>query len=161
MAEFDSNKTMAGLVLMLGAVLAGCIAFSALRTLTYYWEGRTPNMGPEMFILLSPVLAAPIMGIAGMVHVVFFSFFGYEKYRAWFLAGISWSSVLLGLIEPWLLYPVAAVNPITVGLFFWLRRGETPSPGFWRGWRGAGYEILDTTATPIDACVEWVRGWFG
>jgi hypothetical protein len=99
-----------------GAVI-GSALWSALRTLVYIIEGRQPNMGPELFILFSPVLAVPIVIAAGIIHVAMTRYFAYQRWWQWALAGVMYSSILLGLISPWLLLVPLVFNPIVLRAF--------------------------------------------
>jgi len=67
-----------------------------------------------MFVVFSPVLAAPIAVIAFLVHVIFANYFKFDTYWKWFLSGISYASLVLGLIDPWLLLIPLVVNPIVI-----------------------------------------------
>lgn len=99
--------------LALGTFLGSALC-SALRTLTYHSEGRQPNMAPELFIVFSPILALPIVLLAGIVHVLAHRYFGYRHGWQWALAGAMYSSIMLGLISPWLLLVPLVVNPIVL-----------------------------------------------
>jgi len=101
------------LALVIGAMI-GSVAFSALRTWWYNHLGLRPNMAPEMFILLAPILAIPIATFALLVHLVGRRWFAYESIWSWFGAGISYATVLLALISPWFLLVTAFVNPVAI-----------------------------------------------
>jgi hypothetical protein len=111
---------MIGILWIAVGAVTGSAVWSALRTLTYILEGRQPNMGPELFILFSPVLALPIVITAGILHFIMHRYFAYRHWWQWALAGVMYSSVLLGLISPWLLLVPVAINPIVLRAF--LRR---------------------------------------
>jgi hypothetical protein len=115
-------KTWAGCICLVVAVFMGAAVFSGLRTWYYIHSGLTPNMAPQMFIIFSPVLAAPISFLALLIHIIFRRFFQLDAYWKWFLAGISYSSVLLGLITPWLFLIPLIFNPINYRLFFYRKR---------------------------------------
>lgn len=106
-------KAWVGCLWLVLAVFIGGALFSGVRTLYYIVAELHPNIGPQMFIAVSPILSAPIALIATLVHVLFRSEFGYDAYWKWFIAGISYSSILLGLISPWLLLIPIALNPVT------------------------------------------------
>ncbi len=107
------SRTLGFLGIALGAIV-GSAVWSALRTWTYILEGRQPNMGPELFVLFSPVLAIPIALAAGIGHVLAHKYFAYRHWWQWVVAGLMYSTVLLGLVSPWLLLIPAVINPITL-----------------------------------------------
>ena len=106
-----------GVIWLAAGAVAGSAVWSALRTLMYVVEGRQPNMGPELFILFSPVLALPIAIGAGILHLIMHRYFAYRHWWQWMLAGAMYSSVLLGLISPWLLLVPLVINPIVFRAF--------------------------------------------
>ena len=107
-------KTWTGCVLLVVATFLGAALFSAIRTALYHAEGLHSNMAPEMFIVFSPVLALPIAVVAVLIHSVFANRFRYSNAWQWFFSGIAYSSLLIGLINPWLLVIPLMVNPITL-----------------------------------------------
>ena len=109
---------MMGVLWIAIGVIAGSALWSALRTLQYVIEGRQPDMGPGLFILFSPILALPIVIVAGALHLIMRRYFAYLYWWQWALAGAMYSSVLLGLISPWLLVFPLFVNPIVLRALF-------------------------------------------
>ena len=107
------NKWLGGGCLI-AAVFLGSALFSGIRVYYYIYMGFQPNMGPGMFVVFSPVLAAPIAVIAFLVHVIFANYFKFDTCWKWFLSGISYASLLLGLIDPWLLLIPLVFNPIVI-----------------------------------------------
>ena len=101
---------------LVAAVFLGSALFSGIRTYIYIYQGLQPHMGPGMFVIASPILAAPIALIAFVAHLTFANFFKFDRYWKWFLSGISYSSILLGLIDPWLLLIPLIFNPIVLTL---------------------------------------------
>ena len=82
----------------------------------YEIAGAQPNMGPEMFLVFSPIVAAPVAALAAAAHLIFARFFAFRSGWQWASAGTMYSMVLLGLISPWLLLGPILVNPITLRL---------------------------------------------
>ena len=107
-------KTWIGCILLAVSIFVGSAMFSALRMVLYKALGEQPNMAPEMFIVFSPVLAAPIVIIAVLVHALFAKKFEFEGAWKWIGSGVAYSTLLLGLISPWLLIVPLTVNPITI-----------------------------------------------
>lgn len=95
------------------AIFLGAAFFSACRTLYYIVLGLEPNIAPQMFIVFSPILALPIAVAAAIVHGII-GILTYDRGLKWFFAGISYSSILLGLITPWLLLVFVFLNPISI-----------------------------------------------
>ena len=110
-------RTWTGPVLLVIATFLGSAAFSAIRMFIYKAEGLQPNMAPEMFIVFSPVLALPIALIGVLIHIVFARRFGFSRPWQWFAAGVAYSTLVLGLINPWLLVVPLVLNPVTLRLF--------------------------------------------
>lgn len=93
-------------------VFVGAAASSGLRTMIYVLGDRQPDMGPQLFILFSPILGAPIAGIALALHLAARKWFAYDRYWKWFAAGCGWGAILLVLVTPWLgLTAALLVNP--------------------------------------------------
>jgi hypothetical protein len=108
--------TLRGCALLAIATFVGAAMFSVLDVLKYKALGLQPNMAPEMFVVFSPIIALPIVIIAVLIHSIFARQFGFTKAWHWMAAGLAYSSVLLGFINPWLLLIPLAVNPITIHL---------------------------------------------
>jgi len=94
----------------------------------YNAAGLQPNMAAEMFILVSPLLAAPIAVVAVMVHSWYAGYFGFRSGWQWAYAGLSYSSILLGLISPGLLLVPLLANPITLKFLRKLTEKSDKSP---------------------------------
>lgn len=107
------NKWLGGGCLV-AAVFVGSAIFSGVRTYLYIYKGLQPNMAPQMFVIFSPILAAPIAVIALAAHIAFANYFRFDTYWKWLLSGISYSSILLVLISPWLLLIPLIFNPIVL-----------------------------------------------
>jgi len=107
------NKWLGGGCLI-AAVFLGSALFSGIRVYYYIYMGFQPNMGPEILVIMSPILAAPIAVIAFLVHVIFANYFKFDTCWKWFLSGISYASLFLGLIDPWLLLIPLVFNPIVI-----------------------------------------------
>jgi hypothetical protein len=107
---------------MIMGIFLGAILFSGIRTWYYIYKGFQPNIAPQMFIIFSPVLGALISVIALGIHGILGHYLNFNGYWKWFLAGISYSSVLLCLISPWLLLFPVIFNPVSLILFFKLFR---------------------------------------
>lgn len=117
-------KSWLGYIWLVVAIFLGSAAFSGLRTLNYIYKGLQPNMAPQMFILFSPVLAAPVALVTLLIHIVFYRYFKFDSFWKWFLPGISYSSLLLGLISPWLLIIPLVLNPISLKLIVNARKAH-------------------------------------
>lgn len=105
-----------GIVAMIAGIFVGAAGFSAIRTIYYIAQGAQPNIAPQMFIVFSPILAFPITVAAVVLHAIFNKFLTFDRYWKWFLAGISYSSIVLGLISPWLLFIFVILNPVVIKL---------------------------------------------
>jgi len=82
-----------------------------------------PRMGPEVFLLFAPILAAPIALVALAIHFVARGRFAIRSDGELVLAGLPYSAMLLGLISPWLLALVPLLHP-----WFWrVLRASRPS----------------------------------
>ncbi len=94
----------------------GAIAFSAVSAWYYMYSGlyREMEMGPQMFVVFSPILATPIVIIALLIHIPLSRYFNFDRYWKWFLAGISYSSVFLAIISLWLLMVPIVLNPFSL-----------------------------------------------
>ena len=77
-------------------------------------DGRQPNMGSELFMLFSPVVAPPIVIMAAIVHLLAHKYLAYRYWWQWVSAGVAYSGVLLELVSPWLLLLVAIFAPLIV-----------------------------------------------
>ena len=109
-------KNFYGFILMILGIFIGAAFFSSLRTSYYIYYGIKPNMAPQIFIVFSPVLAIIISIFVSIVHIILKNYLVFDKYWKWFLSGVSYSSVLLGLISPWLLIIPVFINPISAKL---------------------------------------------
>jgi hypothetical protein len=92
---------------LLGGVFVGAIGCSILRVMQYKLNDWQPNVAPEMFVVLAPVLALPIALIALAAHFAIRATYAYRQDSHWVLAGIAYSTIYLLLITPWLLPMVA------------------------------------------------------
>jgi len=106
-----------GLIWMTLSVFVGAVIFSSLRTLQYILNDYHPNIAPGMFIILSPVLALPIALVAIMLNAIFARYLLLDAYWKWVLSGVAYSSILLGLISPWLLLIPLLLNPFSIVSF--------------------------------------------
>jgi hypothetical protein len=106
-------KAWIGCVILATSVFVGSALFSALRVVLYKLAGTETNMAPEMFVIFSPVLALPVAVVAVLIHAVFAKTFAFSSGWSWLLAGLAYSSLLLGLISPWLLLIPLVANPVT------------------------------------------------
>lgn len=118
-------KTWIGCILLAVSTFVGAAMFSALRVVLYKALGEQPNMAPEMFIVFSPVLAAPIAIVVVLIHALFLKKFEFERAWQWVGSGVAYSTLLLGLISPWLLIVPLALNPITILLVQRATRGRS------------------------------------
>lgn len=110
-------KTWKGLVILVASVFFGVLLWSTIRMLMYKIAGLQPNMGPELFVLFAPLVAAPIALVALVIHLLLLKFFSYRTALPWFLSGVSYSSFVLGEIHEWLLLiPILTTPLLIVGL---------------------------------------------
>jgi tellurite resistance protein TehA-like permease len=109
-------KFFYALCIMISGVFIGAVLFSSMRVWFYIYQGIQPNMAPQMFILFSPIMGVLISVPAILLQVVFRKIINFNSYWKWFLAGLSYSSVLLGLITPWLLAVFILLNPLSLKL---------------------------------------------
>jgi hypothetical protein len=120
----EAMKTWIGCILLAVSTFVGAALFSALRVVLYKTLSEQPNMAPEMFIVFSPVLAAPIVFVVVIVHALFAKKFEFKGTWQWIGSGLAYSTLLLGLISPWLLIVPLAINPITILLVRRATRGK-------------------------------------
>jgi hypothetical protein len=99
--------------LSIGAI-SGALLWSVLRVIQYKVEDLRPNMAPEIFVIIAPVLAIPLAVVACLLHAYFSRWFAYSRGWHWFAAGIAYSTVFLGLVDPWLLLVPLIANPVVV-----------------------------------------------
>jgi hypothetical protein len=102
-------------ILTLG-VFIGSAIFSAIRTEYYLYNKIQTEVGPQMFVAVSPILAVPIVIIALVIHIPLRNYFKFNVSWKWFLSGISYASILLGLISPWMLIIPIVLNPFSLKL---------------------------------------------
>ena len=111
-------KNTIGFAVLVISVFASTMASALARTIWYKYSGYQPNMAPEMFVIFSPVIAAPLALAAGIIHGVFRSYFSYTTATQWFIAGVSYGALTLALISPWLLLVLLIVNPVVAKRYF-------------------------------------------
>jgi hypothetical protein len=116
--EGRKMKTWRGAFVLVIGLILGAIAFSAVSASYYMYSGlyREMEMGPQMFVVFSPILAMPIVIIALLIHIPLSRYFNFDRYWKWFLAGVSYSSVFLGIISVWLLIVPIILNPFSLKL---------------------------------------------
>ncbi|WP_157477123.1 hypothetical protein [Lysobacter sp. Root690] len=101
----------------LGAA-ASAIAFSVIRVVYYFWMDLRPEMSPMMFLIFSPLVALAF-SLISVVLEVFLCVLMPRMFRALpFVVGVSYSSLLLVLINKWFLLVFLVFNPVT--LHCWL-----------------------------------------
>ena len=99
---------------VVGAYL-GTFLFSALRTVYYFAQDIQPNMSPMMFIVFSPVVGTGVAVVALFGEAILSRLWIRPRSVLYaFALGISYSSVLLFLIEPWLALVCLIVNPVVI-----------------------------------------------
>jgi hypothetical protein len=106
------------LAIALGLVVA-TLLLSAARTGYYIAIDRQPQMSPMMFIILAPVVAGWLLLPTLLAELIFCSVW-WRPLDVWqaIMIGASYSGVLLGLVELWMLFAWVAFNPITLRLLF-------------------------------------------
>jgi hypothetical protein len=109
-------RTWRGVLVLIIGVYLGALAFTALSSWYYMYSGLylEMEMGPQMFVVFSPILATPIVIIVLLIHIPMSRYFNYDRYWKWFLAGISYSSVFLAIISLWLLMVPIVLNPFSL-----------------------------------------------
>jgi len=98
---------------VLGVAL-GVILLSIARTVYYLWVELKPEMSPMMFIIFSPVLAIFFSIIAIIIESIISVIWPRSLFSQPITIGASYSSVLLGLIHPWLLIICLIINPFVL-----------------------------------------------
>jgi hypothetical protein len=100
-------------------VIFGAILLSTARAGYYILNDIRAEMSPMMFIVFSPVVAVILLAVAFVIELCL-SLLWWRPHlflQAVMLGG-SYTLVLLGLITPWLLLLMLAINPITLRLWF-------------------------------------------
>jgi len=117
-------KTWRGALVLIIGVFLGALAFSALSASYYMYSGLylEMEMGPQMFVVFSPILAMPIVIIALLIHILLSSYFNFDRYWKWFLSGISYASVFLSIISLWFLIIPFFLNPFSIKLIAKLKQ---------------------------------------
>jgi len=114
------------LTLVALAAAASAVAFSILRTLYYSWAGLRPEMSPMMFIVFSPILALTFAALAVVIEFGLSLIWTRALNARPLFIGASYSTVLLGLIQPWLLVACVLANPII--LHIWMAKNKAVRP---------------------------------
>jgi len=109
------SRQLAGIAV---GVFCGTVALSALRVLYYLSADIRPEMSPMMFLLFSPLVATAILVISIPLELLLnrLIFRPATTLHAVVL-GLSYTTVLLGLISTWGLLCLLVFNPVCVRLF--------------------------------------------
>jgi hypothetical protein len=105
-----------GVLAMCGAIVAGGFLWLTIDVAMRSFP-PTGEMHPSIGLFFVPILCAPVILLAVVIHSVLHRFFNYDKWMHWITAGLMYSLILLIIVAGWwmLLIP-AFVNPVTVRL---------------------------------------------
>jgi hypothetical protein len=100
-------------------MILGTLLLSLVRSGYYLVADVRTEMSPMMFVVFAPVVAAILLVPTLLAELLICHFWQRPlNFRQAIMIGSSYPVFLLGLIEPWLLVLVLAINSITLRLWF-------------------------------------------